>query len=146
MLWWEARKGKFYLTRTPNMHELRWDHLQFKFGYNPIVYFIVSTGLENTLEWGPTLSSFLHNLQGLKRCQYLMVTLSIIIDWFEWIKTQYVTPFLIFSGKLILALYLNVCVFCWNQLTVTRPPHTPETPPLHKPLSLVLPPHVQVEF
>lgn len=131
-----------HLTRTPSTHELRWDDLQLKSGYNPTVCFIVSTGLENSLGWGPTFSSFLYNPQGLKRYQHIVVTLSIITEWFEWIKIRCVIPFLIFSAKLILALHFN----CWNQLTVARPPHIPETHHLHKPLSSVLPPYVQVEF
>lgn len=71
-----------------------------------------------------------------------MVTQSIVAERSNWIKTQYVILFLIFSGKLILAFYFNVSIYCWYQLTVTRSLHTSHSPSFPQTTVIGVSPHM----
>lgn len=95
--------------------------------HHPAVRFIVSAVLENSQRWGPTFSSFLYNPQGLKRYQHILVSQSIITEWFSDWKFNMSPHFSSFLENWLWHFILMLRVYCWSQHTVTRP-HTPETP------------------
>ena len=104
--------------------------------HHPAVRFIVSAVLENSRRWGPTFSSFLYNPQGLKRYQHILVSQSIITEWFSDWKFNMSPHFSSFLENWLWHFILMLSVYCWESAHSDKATHT-WNPSFHKPLSPV---------